>query len=65
MARSGISNGPNSRPLDETIAETGPGLPDDSVAEGELGPGELGADADAEAEALRKKGWVDGKGSPA
>ncbi|SFV04321.1 hypothetical protein SAMN02799631_04092 [Methylobacterium sp. 174MFSha1.1] len=25
-----ISNGPNARPKDETIAQTGPGLPDDS-----------------------------------
>jgi hypothetical protein len=60
MARHGISNGPNSRPLDETIAETGPGLPDDSVGKGQLPPGELGAGADEKAEALRRKGWVDG-----
>ncbi|MGE7414314.1 hypothetical protein [Methylobacterium tarhaniae] len=25
-----ISNGPNARPRDETIAQTGPGLPNDS-----------------------------------
>lgn len=25
-----ISNGPNARPKDETIAQTGPGLPNDS-----------------------------------
>ena len=58
--RSGMSNGRNSRPLDETIAETGPGVPDDAVAEGQLQPGELGADAEAQAKALKDKGWVDG-----
>jgi hypothetical protein len=58
MGRVGISNGPNSRPLDETVAETGPGLPDDAVLDGELGPGDLDAGADEKAEALRKKGWV-------
>jgi len=57
MAR-GISNGPNSRPLDETIAETGPGIPDDPVGPGELGPGDLGANADRQVEALRRKGWT-------
>lgn len=31
----GISNGPNSRPLDDTVATTGPGLPDDALAQGE------------------------------
>ena len=60
MARSGISDGPNSRALEETIAETGPGLPDDAVGEGQLPPGELGADADSRAQKLREKGWVDG-----
>lgn len=29
-----ISNGPNARPKDETIAQTGPGLPDDSSPPG-------------------------------
>jgi hypothetical protein len=33
--REKISNGPNDRPLNETIAGTGPGIPDDA-----LGPGE-------------------------
>ena len=33
--RDKISNGPNDRPLNETIAGTGPGIPDDA-----LGPGE-------------------------
>ena len=29
---SGISNGPNSRPLDDTVAQTGPGIPDDAAS---------------------------------
>ena len=33
--REKISNGPNDRPLNETIAGTGPGIPDDA-----LGPGQ-------------------------
>jgi hypothetical protein len=33
--REKISNGPNDRPLDETIAGTGPGIADDSLAPGE------------------------------
>ena len=35
MDREKTSNGPNDRPLNETIAGTGPGIPDDA-----LGPGE-------------------------
>ncbi|AWN47705.1 hypothetical protein DK419_16430 [Methylobacterium terrae] len=31
-----ISNGPNARPRDETIAQTGPGLPNDSSAPVEI-----------------------------
>jgi hypothetical protein len=57
MARA-ISTGPNSRPLDDTIAETGPGIPDDPVGPGELRPGDLGVNADAQVEALRAKGWT-------
>ena len=30
----GISTGPNSRPLDDTIAQTGPGIPDDAASDG-------------------------------
>jgi hypothetical protein len=30
-----ISNGPNDRPRNETIAGTGPGIPDDALAPGE------------------------------
>jgi hypothetical protein len=33
--REKISTGPNAEPLDETIAGTGPGIPDDSLAPGE------------------------------
>ena len=54
----GISNGPNSRPLNETVAETGPGIPDEAVMAGELDPADLGADADRQVEALREKGWT-------
>lgn len=35
MAQRGISNGPNSRPLDDTVAQTGPGIPDDALLPGE------------------------------
>ena len=30
-----ISTGPNDRPINETIAGTGPGIPDDALAPGE------------------------------
>lgn len=33
--REKITTGPNDRPLNETIAGTGPGIPDDSLAPGE------------------------------
>ncbi|HWJ37656.1 MAG TPA: hypothetical protein VNR86_02710 [Sphingomicrobium sp.] len=33
--REKVSTGPNDRPLDETIAGTGPGIPDDALAPGE------------------------------
>jgi hypothetical protein len=33
--REKISTGPNVRPLNETIAGTGPGIPDDALAPGE------------------------------
>jgi hypothetical protein len=33
--REKISNGPNDRPLNETIAGTGPGIADDTLAPGE------------------------------
>ena len=33
--REKISTGPNERPVNETIAGTGPGIPDDALAPGE------------------------------
>ena len=33
--RENISTGPNEEPINETIAGTGPGIPDDSLAPGE------------------------------
>jgi hypothetical protein len=33
--REKISDGPNAEPLNETIAGTGPGIPDDALAPGE------------------------------
>ena len=33
--RERISTGPNDRPLNETIAGTGPGIPDEALAPGE------------------------------
>lgn len=36
--REKISNGPNDRPINETIAGTGPGIADDSHAPGEEMP---------------------------
>ena len=35
MAERGISDGTNSRPLNDTVAQTGPGIPDDALLEGE------------------------------
>ena len=34
------SAGPNSRPRDETIAQTGPGIPDDTSSQVEITPEE-------------------------
>ena len=53
------SDGPSARPLDETVAETGPGIADEAVAPGELGPADLDpAQADRAAAELRERGWV-------
>lgn len=57
--RSGVSTGPNSRPLNDTVAETGGGIPDDAVLEGQLAPGELGDGADRAVEALERSGWTE------
>jgi hypothetical protein len=35
MAERGISTGTNSRPLNRTVAQTGPGIPDDALLPGE------------------------------
>jgi hypothetical protein len=50
--REKISTGPNDRPLNETIAGTGPGIPDEALA-----PGEelLEAPSDEEVERIAKK----------
>jgi hypothetical protein len=38
MDREKISTGPNEEPINETIAGTGPGIPDDALAPGEQFP---------------------------
>ena len=56
----GISTGANSRPLNDTVAETGPGIADDAVMPGELAPGDLDlAAADRAVERLQAEGWAD------
>lgn len=52
--REKISTGPNAEPLDETIAGTGPGIPDDSLAPGEdeLPEPPTGEEVEKTAEAL-------------
>ena len=42
--REKISNGPNDRPLNETIAGTGPGIPDEALSPGQELPGGPSAD---------------------
>jgi len=42
--REKISNGPNDRPLNETIAGTGPGIPDEALSPGQELPDEPSAD---------------------
>ena len=42
--REKISNGPNDRPLNETIAGTGPGIPDKALSPGQELPDEPSAD---------------------
>jgi hypothetical protein len=60
--------GTNARPLDETIAGTGPGIADDVIGPGEKGPAEQveiasGAEADAAARKLEEEArqWREGK----
>ena len=55
----GISNGPNSPPLNDTVAEPGPGIADDAAGDGHLAPEDLqAAEADRWAERLRQRGWT-------
>jgi hypothetical protein len=46
--REKISTGPNAEPLNDTIAGTGPGIPDDSLAPGEQGLPEPPSDEEVE-----------------
>ena len=46
--REKISTGPNDRPIDETIAGTGPGIADDSLAPGEKEIPEVPTDEEVE-----------------
>ena len=55
--REKISTGPNEEPINETIAGTGPGIPDDALAPGEDLPK---APSDEEVERIARK-----LGSPA
>ena len=50
-----IDNGPSDRPVNETIAGTGPGIPDDSLAPGEEELPEAPSDEEVE-EAAEKLG---------
>ena len=54
--REKISNGPNDRPLNETIAGTGPGIPDEA-----LSPGEEIPDGRPR---MKKRGYVSGSAHP-
>ena len=59
MAGRGISNGPNGRALDKNVGETAPGIADDAVTPGELGPTDLDPQAADDAVAkLREEGWM-------
>jgi hypothetical protein len=50
--REKMSNGPNEEPINETIAGTGPGIPDDALAPGEELPD---APSDEEVERVAEK----------
>ena len=50
--REKISTGPNEEPINETIAGTGPGIPDDALAPGEELPK---APSDEEVERVARK----------
>jgi hypothetical protein len=49
--REKISTGPNAEPLNDTVAGTGPGIPDDALAPGEDGLPEAPTDEEVEAAA--------------
>jgi len=51
--REKISTGPNARPVDQTIAGTGPGIPDDSLFPGEKEIPAAPSDAEVEDAAER------------
>ena len=50
--REKISTGPNEEPINETLAGTGPGIPDDALAPGEELPN---APSDEEVERIAEK----------
>jgi hypothetical protein len=55
--REKISTGPNGEPINETIAGTGPGIPDDALAPGQELPEEP---SDEEVERIAEKLGVSG-----
>jgi len=44
----GVGDGPNSRPLDDTVAQSGPGIPDDAASPGYDPVADAEAEHDAE-----------------
>jgi hypothetical protein len=58
--REKLSTGPNEEAINETIAGTGPGIPDDALAPGEELP-EAPSDEDVERAARAMGAPVDGK----
>lgn len=68
MTQETPSGGTNARPLDETLAETGPGLPDEAIGPEQRSLAdqtELAEDAAAQAMERKLQGEVDGQGKPA
>ena len=60
----GVSDGLHGGARDVSLAETGPGIPDEAVTPGELRPTDIDAAAvEADASALAKKGWTQGPGA--
>ena len=55
----GVSTGPHGGARDVSLAETGPGIPDEAVTPGELRPTDLDAAAvEADVHALSRRGWT-------